>query len=236
MLALPLERPVGVIFLHGQLAPVAWAFGQATPRAALGYVQTAGGALPGALSRTVGELRGRGLLAGHLTAGPGVRRRRGGDHDRRRDPPRRSPSSAGTPRCAGRGPGILGSASRARPRRHGRARHRPRRARARLPDRRGPAHVVRRPARRHRGLSHHTATVLALLLGAGRRGRPRARGRRRTRPTSATTGARAAADLEGYRASGLPARTMGRGLERGRAVLRGRAGRGTACWPRWSPT
>ena len=27
-LALPLERPVGVTFLHGQLAPVAWAFGQ----------------------------------------------------------------------------------------------------------------------------------------------------------------------------------------------------------------
>ena len=32
-------------------------------------MQTAGGALPGGHSRTVGELRERGLLAGHLTAG-----------------------------------------------------------------------------------------------------------------------------------------------------------------------
>ena len=43
--------PVAVVVLHGQLAPVAWAFAQAAPGARLGYVQTAGGALPGALSR-----------------------------------------------------------------------------------------------------------------------------------------------------------------------------------------
>ena len=57
-------------FLHGQLAPLAWAFEQAAPGARLGYVQTAGGALPGGLSDVVRELRERGLLAGHLTAGP----------------------------------------------------------------------------------------------------------------------------------------------------------------------
>ena len=65
------------------------------------------------------------------------------------------------------------------------------------------------PRPRHRGLSHHTRTVLDLLLApvtvcgprpASRRARPpRPRGRR--------------ADLDGYRASGLPARTMGRDID-----------------------
>ena len=56
-LTLPVASPVGVFLLHGQLAPVAWAFGQAAPRARLGYVHTGGGALPGALSETVRELK-----------------------------------------------------------------------------------------------------------------------------------------------------------------------------------
>ena len=68
-LELPVDRPVAVLALHGQLAAVAWAFAQGAPGAKLGYVQTAGGALPGGHSRTVAELRERGLLAGHLTAG-----------------------------------------------------------------------------------------------------------------------------------------------------------------------
>src|SRR4051794_35244596 len=50
---LPVGRPVAVALLHGQLPAVAWAFGQAAPGARLGYVQTAGGALPGALSDVV---------------------------------------------------------------------------------------------------------------------------------------------------------------------------------------
>ena len=41
-LRLPLQRPVAVLALHGQLAPVAWAFAQAAPGRRLGYVQTAG--------------------------------------------------------------------------------------------------------------------------------------------------------------------------------------------------
>ena len=50
---LPTGAPVAICVLHGQLAPLAWAFGQAAPGARLGYVQTAGGALPGGLSETV---------------------------------------------------------------------------------------------------------------------------------------------------------------------------------------
>ena len=68
-LTLPADAPVAVCALHAQLAPLAWAFAGAAPGARLGFVQTAGGALPGALSETVRGLRRRGLLAGHLTAG-----------------------------------------------------------------------------------------------------------------------------------------------------------------------
>lgn len=63
--------PVLVVPLHGHLAPAAWAFAEAAGEAAnLGYVQTPGAALPGTLSRDVADLRERGLLAGHITAGP----------------------------------------------------------------------------------------------------------------------------------------------------------------------
>jgi hypothetical protein len=68
-LVLPTGAPVAIAFVHAQLAPLAWAFAQAAPGARLGYVQTTGGALPGALSETVRLLRRRGLLAAHLTAG-----------------------------------------------------------------------------------------------------------------------------------------------------------------------
>src|SRR2546430_1423558 len=64
-LRVPLERPVAVLGLHGQLAPLAWAFARAAPERRLGYVQTEGGALPGGHSRTVRELCERELLAGH---------------------------------------------------------------------------------------------------------------------------------------------------------------------------
>jgi hypothetical protein len=68
-LEVPLESPVAALALHGQLAAVAWAFAQAAPGRTLGYVQSDGGALPGGHSRAVAVLRDRGLLAGHLTAG-----------------------------------------------------------------------------------------------------------------------------------------------------------------------
>ena len=76
-LDLPLDRAVAVVSLHAQLPCVAWALAEARPGTRLGYVQTAGGALPGALSRNVRVLCERGLLAGHVTAGPAF----GGEHD-----------------------------------------------------------------------------------------------------------------------------------------------------------
>jgi hypothetical protein len=69
-LTLPTGAPVAICLAHAQLAPLAWAFHEAAPGARLGYVQTGGGALAGAMGETVGLLRRRGLLAGHLTAGP----------------------------------------------------------------------------------------------------------------------------------------------------------------------
>jgi uncharacterized protein DUF3866 len=63
------EAPVAVAVRHAQLPPLAWAFAQAAPGARLGLVQAAAGALPAGASPTVGVLRERGLLAGHVTAG-----------------------------------------------------------------------------------------------------------------------------------------------------------------------
>jgi Protein of unknown function (DUF3866) len=45
--------PVLVLPLHGHLAPATWGAVQVAPRLEVGYVQTAGGALPGSLSRDV---------------------------------------------------------------------------------------------------------------------------------------------------------------------------------------
>jgi hypothetical protein len=162
-LEVPLARPVAVLALHGQLAGVAWAFAQGAPGARLGYVQTEGGALPGSHSRTLAALKERGLLAGHLTAGAAF----GGDGE--------AITTAGAlhhglhalgwdAALCGPGPGIVGSSS---PLGHG--------GMAALDS----AHValalgcpVLLVARmsssddreRHRGISHHTLTVLDLLL------------------------------------------------------------------------
>lgn len=161
--AIPLGRPAAVLALHGQLAGVAWAFAQAAPEARLGYVQTPGGALPGGHSRTVRMLRERGLLAGHLTAGAAF----GGEGE--------AITTAGAlhhglrvlgwdAAVCGPGPGIVGSSSALG---HG--------GMVALDS----AHValalgcptllVARMSSgderaRHRGISHHTLTVLDLLL------------------------------------------------------------------------
>jgi hypothetical protein len=206
----PAGRPVAAIGLHGQLPPLAWAFGQAATGARLGFVQTAGGALPGGLSDAVRELRGRGLLAGHVTAAPSY----GGEAE--------AITTVGAIRhglaeegwdaaVCGPGPGILGSASALG---HG--------GMAVLDS----AHaalalgcetlVAARmssgdPRERHRGVSHHTRTVLDLLLAPVTVALPAGfdagdlPGEHRIRE--------AEADLDGYRASGLPARTMGRELD-----------------------
>jgi len=238
-LQLPLEGPVAVLSLHGQLAAVAWAFAQGAPGRRLGYVQTVGGALPGAHSHAVRSLRERGLLAGHLTAGTAF----GGEGE--------AITTAGAihhglstlgwdAAVCGPGPGIVGSGS---PLGHG--------GMAALDS----AHsalalgcstlVVARMSSsdgraRHRGISHHTLTVLDLLrepvtvaLPAGMRSPVGADLRAGLgsvfgesvpsrpaveleveRPVRITRHdwRRAAVDLPAYAASGLPASTMGRSL------------------------
>jgi hypothetical protein len=162
-LRLPLDGPVAVLALHGQLAAVAWAFAESRPDATLGYVQTPGGALPGGHSRVVRALRERGLLAGHLTAGSAY----GGEGE--------SISTAGAlhhglltlgwdAAVCGPGPGIVGSSS---PLGHG-GMHALDSAHTALALG-SPTLVVARmssadPRARHRGISHHTLTVLDLLL------------------------------------------------------------------------
>ncbi|HTW42452.1 MAG TPA: DUF3866 family protein [Solirubrobacteraceae bacterium] len=162
-LALPIERPTAVLALHGQLAAFAFAFAQGAPGARLGFVQTEGGALPGGHSRTVRALRERGLLAGHVTAGAAF----GGEGE--------AMTTAGALQhglgvlgwdaaVCGPGPGIVGSGT---PLGHG--------GMVALDS----AHValalgcptllVARMSSgdersRHRGLSHHSLTVLDLLL------------------------------------------------------------------------
>ena len=196
--------PVAVVSLHGQLPCVAWAVAQRRPGTRVGYVQTAGGALPGQMSRVVRELLDRGLLAGHITAGPAF----GGQHE--------AISTAGALHAgiralgwdaaiAGPGPGILGSATALG---HGGiaaldSAHAAMSLGAR-------ALIVPRmssgdPRPRHRDLSHHTATVLRLLLRPAIVAVPE--GLQMSGEHEYRTGT---ADLDGYRESGLPVRTMGR--------------------------
>ena len=239
-LELPLGRGVAVLALHGQLAPVAWAFAQARPEARLGYVQTPGGALPGGHSKVVRSLRERGLLANHITAGAAY----GGELE--------AITTAGAlhhgfhslgwdAAVCGPGPGIVGSSS---PLGHGGM------------NALDSAHTAlalgactllvarmssgdERP--RHRGLSHHTLTVLDMLLepvtvalpagirspaGADLRaslgsvfGSARATAKPQLeldvdRPARMARHdwRRAPVDLPGYLAGGLPSQTMGRTL------------------------
>lgn len=184
-------QPVAVFFLHAQLPCIAWG---ARDRGRVGYVQTWGGALPGSHSRVVADLLERGLLAGHICAGPAF----GGQHD--------AITTIGGLHAGltelgwdaailGPGPGILGSATALG---HG--------GMAALDN----AHaalalgcrtiLVQRMSTgdarsRHWGVSHHTRTVIDLLL----------------RPVEVAQPANE--DLDGYLASGLPSTTMGRTAE-----------------------
>jgi Protein of unknown function (DUF3866) len=208
--------PVLVLPLHGHLAPAAWAAAQVSPGIEVGYVQTGGGALPGSLSRDVVELRRHGLLCGHITAAPAY----GGEHE--------AVSTAGALDAAahklgwdaviaGPGPGIIGSDTTLG---HG--------GLAALDTAHAslalgmstmlsPRLSSADPRDRHRPVSHHTLTVMQLLLGGvevpvpvGEQG-----------PIAALATAAGAhhrlretpADLPGYTSSSLPSRTMGRTLE-----------------------
>jgi len=208
--------PVLVLPLHGHLAPAAWAAAQALPDLRVGYVQSGGGALPGSLSRDVALLRERGLLCGHVTAASAY----GGEHE--------ALSVAGALDAAanrlgwdaalvGPGPGIIGSETRLG---HGgmAALDSAHAALALgLPTLLSPRLSASDPRERHRGVSHHTLTVMRMLLGAVEvpvpSGNP---------VVTAELAAAAAwrhrlhevpAELAGYRSAGLPARTMGRGIE-----------------------
>jgi hypothetical protein len=222
--------PVLVVPLHGHIAPAVWAFSQENPGFRLGYVQTPGAALPGTLSRDVSGLRERGLLCGHVTAGACY----GGEHE--------AISVTGglhaaaerlgwDAAIAGPGPGILGSATRYG---HGgmAALDVAHAALALgLPTLLAPRLSSSDPRDRHRGLSHHSAAVLDLLLAAVRVPVPEtdAGGW----PTDAPEGGSAldalaavtdacgdrhdvaveGIDLDGYAAAGLPTKTMGRTIE-----------------------
>jgi hypothetical protein len=239
-LELPLEQPIAVLALHGQLAAVAWAFAQAHPGGRLGFVQTPGGALPGGHSRIVRTLRERGLLAGHITAGAAY----GGEGE--------AVTTAGAlhhgvrtlgwdAAVCGPGPGIVGSSS---PLGHG-GMHALDSAHTAIALR-APTLVVARMSSaderpRHRGISHHTLTVLDLLLepvtvalpagirspaGADLRARLGSvfgSSAERIRPQmeldvdrparmARHDWRRAPVDMPAYLASGLPAETMGRVL------------------------
>ena len=208
--------PVLALPLHGHLAPAAWAAADAAPGLRVGYVQTGGGALPGSLSRDVRELRERDLLVGHVTAAPAY----GGEHE--------ALSVVGAIDAAvaslgwdavlvGPGPGIIGSETRlghggiiALDNAHaGLA--------LGLPTAICPRLSASDPRERHRGLSHHTCTVLELLLAPVDV----------PLPDDATDLVAAIEELSGhnhrpqlvryalaaYSASGLPTRTMGRDLD-----------------------
>lgn len=204
--------PVLVLPLHGHLAPAVWAAMQAAPDARVGFVQTAGGALPGSLSRDVAELRERELLCGHITAAPAY----GGEHD--------ALSTVGALDVAaarlgwdailvGPGPGIIGSETEFG---HGGMAALDSAHAAlslRLPTLLSPRLSSSDPRERHIDVSHHTYTVLELLLAPVEVPVPdqapaiaaaleEAPGQHHLRPTPT--------DLAAYEASGLPTTTMGR--------------------------
>lgn len=201
-----------VLPLHGHLAPAAWAAAQAAPGLRVGYVQTGGGALPGSLSRDVAELRERGLLAGHITAAPAY----GGE--------RESLSVIGALDAVaglgwdavlvGPGPGIIGSETAYG---HGGMAALDNAHAALslgLPTAISPRLSSADPRDRHRGLSHHTKTILDLLLApvdvplpVGAEGIANALGGLEHRAHFLP------ADLEGYASTGLPTKTMGRSLQ-----------------------
>jgi hypothetical protein len=207
--------PVLVLSLHGQLAPAAWAAGRVASGMRVGYIQTAGGALPGALSEDVAELHRRELLCDHVTAGPAY----GGEHEA--ISVTGALAAAAGPlgwdaAIAGPGPGIVGSGSALG---HG--------GMAALETAHSalalgfetliaPRMSSADPRERHRGLSHHTETVLGLLLGdvqvpappgdeaALDRLRMSCGDRHEVQPREVA--------IDGYAASGLSATHMGRSI------------------------
>ncbi len=227
--SLPIGRPVAVLALHGQLAPLAWAYAQRSPGSRLGYVQTAGGALPGGHSCVVRDLRDGGLLAGHLTAGPAFG---GADGEAITTAAALHHGFAALgwdAAVAGPGPGILGSGSALG---HGGLQALDSAHTALALG--CPTLLVARMSStdlraRHRGLSHHSRVVLELLLAsvavavpAGERidgvppradeeaGAGRGPGSPAASEIARHDWRECGADLDGYLATSLPSRSMGR--------------------------
>jgi hypothetical protein len=214
----PQARPIPalVLPLHGHLAPAAWAVAEASPTLRVGYVQTGGGALPGSLSRDVATLRERGLLCGHVTAAPAY----GGEHE--------ALSTAGALDAAGHdlawdaaivgpGPGIIGSDTALG--HGGMAALDSAHAALALgfPTIISPRLSSSDPRDRHRGVSHHTLTVLELLLAPVQIAVPvdaaELAETLRTTAESRHHLSEAPADLSAYAAADLPTTTMGRALD-----------------------
>ena len=210
-------RPVAACLLHGQLAPLAWAFARAAPGARLGLVQGGGGALPGNHSRTVARLREEGLVAGFITASPSY----GGEME--------AMSVAGALAfgieaqgwdaavCAP-GPGIIGSGSR-----FGNGALAAADALCTAVALGGRGLLVPRlsdsdPRERHRGTSHHTLTVAALVPPTVVVPWPEGRADEDVGGLELRGGA---FDIDGYTASGLPQSTMGRAIAEDQAFFSG---------------
>jgi hypothetical protein len=203
------QIPVAVLPLHGHLAPAAWAAAQASPGIRIGFVQTAGGALPGSLSRDVADLRERGLLSGHITASPSY----GGEHEALSTVGALDAAANGLGWDAvlvGPGPGIIGSDTEFG---HG-GMSALDNAHASLslglPTILSPRLSSGDPRERHRGLSHHTATVLDLLLAPVTVAIPEGASDLLVADRHGVKPVRV--DLVAYAASGLPSSTMGRRL------------------------
>jgi hypothetical protein len=218
--------PVLVTFLHGQVAPAAWAASRVSPGLQVGFVQTPGGALPGSLSRDVAGLREAGLLCGHITAAAAY----GGEEEAITVPGalHAAAEAAGWDAViAGPGPGILGSATALG---HGgmSALDNAHAALALgLPTLVAPRLSAGDPRPRHRGLSHHADAVLRMLLApvrvpvpeldesewpVGEDGEGSVLDHLREACEERHDIWVREVDLDGYAASGLPATTMGRPL------------------------
>ncbi|MBJ7348465.1 MAG: DUF3866 family protein, partial [Thermoleophilaceae bacterium] len=199
-----------VFQLHAQLPCVVWQAKQHLPALRIGYIQTAGGALPGGMSRTVAQLLADELLCDHITAAPAY----GGLAE--------AMSTIGALHagiaargwdCAvvGPGPGIIGSATAL----GNGAMVALDSAHAALALGCKTVLVARassgdqRP--RHQGISHHTLTVLELLLGEVHVGLTASAPRPAQLDRHAVT--QYNVDLPSYLLSGLPSTTMGRSAD-----------------------
>jgi hypothetical protein len=230
------QPAIAVLPLHGHLAAAAWAASRSRPGIRVGYVQTGGGALPGSFSRDVAELRERGLLAGHITAAPSY----GGE--------REALSTVGAIDAAasslgwdavlvGPGPGIIGSDTEFG---HGgmEALNSAHAALSlKLPTILSPRLSSGDPRERHRGLSHHTATVLELLLAPVAVPLPESAAELASQVSAASIGLHraepVAVDIDGYAASGLPTTTMGRSIDEDPPFFEAALATGAfVAWPR----